>query len=167
MPQYVYSTSNYITKALCLITSIQLLYHPVSETNNLYYGITIVLLGWFLSWCASLLRQCNWIESFCYISRFQKLIQLNKQVHCHLNVIYSHGADTHKCTHIYTHTAGLEQPINKWSGIFKAWDDLWKYKTMLCWIQYFIWRSRGIGRCFVVRAKLIDDALVKPRTFHQ
>ena len=95
-----------IIKALHFVTDVQPLKYFFSETNELY-SITIVLLGWFLSIHAFLLRPCPWID----ISKCSELAQLNLQVQYYINVMYSLGV-TH--THTLTqHNAGKEHNFYK------------------------------------------------------
>ena len=87
----MYAAPTFITEVCSILL---LMYNckndPYSEINDLY-GITIVLLGCFLSQCASLLRSLWWIKFLHYISKCSKLVQLVLQIQYHVNVIYSHG----------------------------------------------------------------------------
>ena len=90
---------NLSTLSCTLITRVQPLKSPFSVTND-FYSTSIALLGWFLLQHASLQWPCPCIELICYISKYNKLVQLVIKVWYHINVIYSLGAGTH----IHRHT---------------------------------------------------------------
>ena len=67
----------FIAKVLCLVTRVQALKPPFSETNDTY-GASITLLGYFLSRRASLLKPYLLIELFHHIA---KLLNIGEAIY--------------------------------------------------------------------------------------